>query len=89
VSRRAASKANVQDVAAEIIRRVGAGTANSDGRGGLRYVVHISEPPTAEERLQLAACRLLGQPIVIVPGKCLTTEEWVRKYGEQGSADRQ
>jgi hypothetical protein len=89
VSRRVASKANAQDVAAEIIRRVRAGTANSDGRGGPPYVVHTSDPPTAEERLQLAACRLLRQPIVIVPGKYLTIEEWVKKYGEQGSAERQ
>ncbi len=89
MSRRVASKANAQDVAAEIIRRVRAGTANSGSRGGLPYVVHLSDPPTAEERLQLAACRLMRQPIVIVPGKCLTIEEWVKKYGEQGSADRQ
>jgi hypothetical protein len=89
VSKRVASKANAQDVAAEIIRRVRAGTANSDSPSGLPYVVHISDPPTADERLQLAACRLLRQPIVIVPGKCLTIEEWVKKYGEQGSADRQ
>lgn len=34
----------------------------------------------AEERLQLAACRLMGVPIVIVPGKCLTTEEWVQQF---------
>jgi hypothetical protein len=89
VSKRVASKANAQDVAAEIIRRVRAGTANSDSPCGLPYVVHLSDPPTAEERLQLAACRLMRQPIVIVPGKCLTIEEWVKKYGEQGSADRQ
>jgi hypothetical protein len=56
---------------------------------GLPYVVHISDPPTTEERLQLAACRLLRQPIVLVPGKCLSIEEWIEKYGEQGSADRQ
>ena len=87
--RRVASKANAQDVAAEIIRRVRAGTANSDSPSGLPYVVHISDPLTAEERLRLAACRLLRQPIVIVPGKCLTIEEWVEKYGKQGSADRQ
>jgi hypothetical protein len=89
VSKRVASKANAQDVAAEIIRRVRAGTANSDSPSGLPHVVHISDPPTAEEQLQLAACRLLRQPIVIVPGKCLTIEEWVKTYGEQGSADRQ
>jgi hypothetical protein len=89
VSKRVASKANAQDLAAEIIRRVRAGTADSGGPGALPYVVHLSEPPTAQERLQLAACRLMQQPIVIVPGKCLTSEEWVKKYGDQGSADRQ
>lgn len=89
MSKRVASKASVQDVAAEIIRRVRAGTASSDSRDGLPYVVHLSEPLTAEERLRLAACRLLRQPIVIVPGKCLTIEEWVEKYAKQGSADRQ
>jgi hypothetical protein len=88
VSKRVASKANAQDVAAEIIRRVRAGTPSSDSASGLPYVVHISDPPTAEEQLQLAACRLLRQPIVIVPGKCLTIEEWVEKYGRPGSADR-
>ena len=80
MSRRIASKANAQDLAAEIIRRVSASTANSDSRA-LPYVIHLSEPPTAEERLQLAACRLMRQPIAIVLGKCLTIEEWVQRYG--------
>ena len=84
--KRIASKANAQDLAAEIIRRVRAGTANS---GALPYVVHLNEPPTAKERLQLVACPLMQQPIAIVPGKCLTIEEWVEKYAKQGSADRQ
>jgi hypothetical protein len=76
VSKRSASKANAQDLAAEIIRRVRASSA----LGALPYVVHVSDPPTAEERLQLAACRLMAQPIVIVPGKCLTIAEWVQQF---------
>ncbi|SRR6266850_5430711 len=84
VPKRIASKANAQDLAAEIIRRVRAGTASS---GALPYVVHLSEPPTAKERLQLVACRLMQQPIAIVPSKCLTIEEWVERYGRPGGAD--
>jgi hypothetical protein len=40
-----------------------------------------ASPATANERLQLAACRLMQQPVVLVPGKCLTIEEWVKRYG--------
>ena len=83
------AKVEPRDLAAEIIRRVRASTANSDSPGPLPYVVHVSEPPTAEERLQLAACRLMHQPIVIVPGKCLTVEEWVQRYARQSGVRSQ
>ena len=77
--------ANVEprELAAEIIRRVRASTANSDSANSLPYVIHLSDPPTTEERLQLAACRLMQQPIVVVPGKCLTVEEWVQRYASR------
>ena len=81
--KRIKAKVEPRDLAAEIIRRVRASTANSDSPGYLPYVVHLSEPPTTEERLQLAACRLMRQPIVIVPGKCLTVEEWVQRYASR------
>jgi hypothetical protein len=77
------TKASAQDIAAEIIRRVRASSAN---QGDLLYVVHLSDPPTAEQRLQLAACRLLQQPIVIVPGKCLSLDEWVERYARPSPA---
>jgi hypothetical protein len=80
VAKRKSAKVEPRDLAAEVIRRVRASTANSDNPDCLPYVVHLSEPPTAEERLQLMACRLMRQPIVIVPGKCLTVEEWVQRY---------
>ena len=83
MSKRNAAKANAQDIATEIIRRVMASKANSGGLGTLPFVVHLSKPPTAEEQLQLAACRLMQQPIVIVPGKCLTIEEWVQRYASK------
>jgi hypothetical protein len=34
------------------------------------------------------ACRLMQQPIAIVPGKCLTIEAWVERYGRPESAER-
>lgn len=81
--KRIPAKVAPRDLAAEIIRRVRASTANSESPDSLPYVVHLSDPPTAEERLQLMACRLMRQPIVIVPGKCLTVEEWVQRYGSE------
>jgi hypothetical protein len=83
VPKRSKAKVEPRDLAAEIIRRVRASTAKSDSPDSLPYVVHLSEPPTTEERLQLAACRLMQQPIVIVPGKCLTVEEWVQRYASK------
>ena len=87
--KRIKAKVEPRDLAAEIIRRVRAGTAKSDNPNSLPYVIHLSEPPTAEERLQLAACRLMHQPIVIVPGKCLTVEEWVQRYARQSDVRSQ
>jgi hypothetical protein len=89
VPNRIKAKVEPRDIAAEIIRRVRASTANSDNPDSLPYVVHLSEPPTPEERLQLAACRLMRQPIVIVPGKCLTVEEWVQRYGSRSGVHSQ
>lgn len=66
-----------------MIRRARASRASAGGE--LPYVIHLSEPPTAEERLHLAVCRLMQQPIVLVPGKCLTIEEWVHRYASQSS----
>jgi hypothetical protein len=70
------------DVASEIIRRVAA--ANGQTGGG--YVIRLSKPPTLSERLQLLAARLERRPIVIMPHKCKTVEEWVERYG--GMKDR-
>ena len=66
---------DARDVAAEIIRRVNA--ANGDGG----YVVRLSDPPTPGEQLQLIAARLERRPIVIMPHKCSTMEEWIERYG--------
>lgn len=76
--KRTKAKLEPQDLAAEIVRR--ARMANGGDR--LPYVIHLSEPPTAAERLMLTACRLAQQPIVLVPGKCLTIDEWLQRYAQ-------
>jgi hypothetical protein len=75
------AKVGARDVAAEIIRRAKATAGNAEGRDSLPYVVRLSDPPTAHEQLQLAACHILRQPIAIVPATCLTAQEWSEKYG--------
>ena len=64
-----------RDIAAEIIRR----TAGPDGSKS--YVVRLSDPPTVSEQLQLMAARLERRPIVIMPHKCKTLDEWMARYG--------
>jgi hypothetical protein len=64
------------DVADEIIRRA----TEANGRTGGGYVVRLSDPPTPGEWLQLIAARLERRPIVIMPHKCKTVEEWLRRY---------
>ena len=59
-----------RELAAEIVRRAGA----------CSYVIHVDDPPTATQRIQLTACRLLRRPVTIMPARCLSTEEWVERY---------
>jgi hypothetical protein len=61
------------DLAAEIIRRAGA-------PAGAGYVVRLSQPPTLQEQMQLMAARLERRPIVIMPHKCASVEEWMARY---------
>jgi hypothetical protein len=72
------AKVEPRDVAAEIIRRART-TASRDGES-LPYVVRFSDPPTANEQLQLAACKILGHRVAIMPAKCLTVQEWCERY---------
>jgi hypothetical protein len=67
-------KAEAHDIAAEIMRRAG-------GDANLGYVAHLSEPPTVQQRLILAAFRLAGQPCAIMPKPCSSVEEWLSRYG--------
>ena len=64
-----------RDIAVEIIRRA------TKPDGSKSYVVRLSNPPTPGERLQLIAAHLERRPIVIMPHKCKTIEEWSARYG--------
>ena len=66
---------SAHDIAAEIVRR-----AESTSETGGGYVVRLSDPPTAQDRLQLLAARLQGRPIAIMPHKCITMDEWTARY---------
>jgi hypothetical protein len=68
----------VRDVAEELVKRVMAESV--DGRS-LPYVLHLSDPPTLEDQMRLAACRLMRQPIAIMPEACKTVDEWVERHG--------
>jgi hypothetical protein len=78
VPKRMSAKLEPRDVAAEIIRRARAMTG-PDGES-LPYVVRLSDPPTANEQLQLAAYKILGHPVAIMPPKCVTVHEWYERY---------
>ena len=67
---------SLQEVGAEIVRRVR--EANATNGGG--YVVRLSDPPTPTERFELLAARLERRPIAIMPHKC-TMDEWMARYG--------
>jgi hypothetical protein len=78
MAKRKSAKAEPRDVAAEIIRRARATAARDDG--SLPYVIRFSDPPTMNEQLQFAACKILGHRVAIMPVKCLTVQEWCEKY---------
>ena len=77
-SRSRKQRPTAHDVAAEVIRRVTA--ANAQTGGG--YVVRLSKPPTVSERLELIAARLERRPVVTMPHKCASMDEWVARYSE-------
>jgi len=65
-----------RDVAAEIVRR--AGRPNSPEADA--WYISVSDPPTAEERLQLAAATLRGVLVLVMPREPMTEEEWIAHY---------
>jgi hypothetical protein len=65
-----------RDIAGEIIRRAN----GSESRPP--YVIRLSDPPTSHERLLLIAARLQRTPIVVMPHKCASMDEWMARYSE-------
>jgi hypothetical protein len=53
---------------------------DADGLLRLPYLIRVSDPPTRFERLQLAAARLTRSPVAIMPHKCKTIDEWMKRY---------
>jgi hypothetical protein len=41
------------------------------------YVIQVSDPMTPADRAAIAA---VGRPVVVVPHKCETVEEWAARY---------
>lgn len=67
----------LRELLAEIIRR----TSGSDGALACGHVIRLSRPPAPKEKMQLLAARLLKVPIVVMPHKCTTVEEWLEQSG--------
>ena len=44
------------------------------------YVIRLSPTPTASERLLLLSARLQRKPVVIMPARCSSVEEWLARY---------
>ena len=59
----------LRDLVTEIVQRA---------HGG--FVIRLSDPPTAYQRLQLTAARLQRSSFVIMPMKCATMDEWLGRY---------
>jgi hypothetical protein len=67
--RRSTAVSDVRDIAAEIVQRA-----------GRVYVIRLSDPPTASERVQLTAARLMRWPVAIVPVQSRSVAEWLDRY---------
>ena len=45
------------------------------------YVIHCSEPPTADELREISRARAEGRRVALLPRVCETVQEWIAKYG--------
>ena len=73
---RRVGKITQRDLAEEIVRRA------SGPDGMLGYVVRLSDPPTPDQLVRLAAFRILRQPVAIVPAPYASVEGWAKHYGK-------
>jgi hypothetical protein len=45
------------------------------------YVINCSDPPTADESLEISRAKAEGRRVAVLPRVCATVEEWIAKYG--------
>jgi hypothetical protein len=45
------------------------------------YVIHGSDPPTADELSEISRAKAEGRRVAVLPRVCATVEEWIAKYG--------
>ena len=71
-----------RELALEIARRAAVRAGRPHSPGIMPYVVRVSNPITAFEKLQLAAARLARTPVAIMPHRCPTMDEWTARYAQ-------
>ena len=47
------------------------------------YVIHCSDPPTADELSEISRAKAEGRRVALVPKVCAKVEEWIAKYGHK------
>ena len=45
------------------------------------YVINCSDPPTADELLEISQAKADSRRVAMLPRVCATVEEWIAKYG--------
>jgi hypothetical protein len=45
------------------------------------YVIHCSDPPTADGLLEVSRAKAEGRRVAVLPRVCATVEEWIQKHG--------
>lgn len=69
-------------IAIELARRAAERVGHPSEYSVVPYVIRVSKPLTALEKLQLKVAILLRSPIALVPHHCKTVDEWVARYGK-------
>ena len=50
------------------------------------YVINCSDPPTADELLEISRAKAEGRRVAMLPRVCATVEEWIAKYAPEADA---
>jgi hypothetical protein len=49
------------------------------------YVIHCSDPPTANELSEISRAKVEGRRVALVPRVCATVEEWIAKHAPKAN----